>query len=236
MANEAQEPRYEVKMVCEERARPALLAHLRLSSLGLRTLYPPRRVQSVYLDTHEANALTENLAGTSDREKVRFRWYGSHTDTVTGRLERKIRSNMLGTKRTLNLPQPVVVGGAARRAFVAALRAQSPPEWRGVIDAALEPAVWVAYERSYLTTADHSVRVTVDRQLQAWNQRDRAVLGADRAAVIPRILVVECKAPVSRRERLEEVVHSMPLMVDKCSKFVLASAPEHAPGVSELRW
>ena len=78
-------------MICEERARDALIAELNLHPFGFRPLYPSRVVQSVYFDTHGGRAVAENIAGISDRHKLRFRWYGPDAKVVRGRLERKIR-------------------------------------------------------------------------------------------------------------------------------------------------
>ncbi len=64
MANDL---RYEIKMVCEEWAHDWVVAALRTSRAGVRVLYPPRRVQSVYLDTPLGRSLEENLAGISSR-------------------------------------------------------------------------------------------------------------------------------------------------------------------------
>ncbi|MFH1998785.1 MAG: VTC domain-containing protein, partial [Planctomycetota bacterium] len=82
--------RYEIKMVCQSQAYPEIRLCLDLDPSGLRVLYPPRRVQSLYLDTPEGDVLAENLAGISHREKIRFRWYGDEVRTVRGRLECKV--------------------------------------------------------------------------------------------------------------------------------------------------
>ena len=234
--NTAAEPRYELKMSCEERAYPLVLAQLRLHHAGIRTLYPSRLVQSVYLDTHDSRALSDNLAGISERHKLRLRWYGPDTRQVHGTLERKNRENMLGTKDTLELAEPIDVEGTTRLDFARRLRQLATPEWRRLLEGDMEPALWVAYDRDYLTTADHVVRVTVDRSLRFADQRYRVRLSPDRPTPTPRLLVVEFKAPLSARERLEELVQEMPMRVDRCSKFVLGTSPLHGPPSSWLGW
>jgi hypothetical protein len=230
------EPRYEVKMLCAESAAPAVLAELRIATSGLRATYAPRVVQSIYLDTHGGRAVADNLAGVSDREKIRFRWYGEDACTVRGQLECKRRSNMLGNKLVASLAAPIEVRGVHRVAFMRALRAASPPEWRERLGAHLEPAQWIRYWRAYFATADGEVRVTVDRDLQAFDLRNAWVLRDDRPTPVPRVLIVECKAPIAQRGRIEALLQELPLQVDKCSKFILASAPAHAPIVSIPPW
>ena len=77
---------------------------LRLDRAGIRTLYPERLVQSLYLDTTHGRALEENLSGLSRREKLRLRWYGPRSDTVAAVLERKCRENSLGWKEVAPVP------------------------------------------------------------------------------------------------------------------------------------
>ncbi len=227
--------RYEIKMVCEERADAAVMSKLRLHPAGIRELFPDRWVQSIYFDTHEGRSVSENLAGVSDREKIRLRWYGLGATGVRGQLERKRREATLGSKDTLELEQPIDVEGHGRHAFMRDLLRQLPPEWREDL-AGLEPAQWIRYHRKYLTTADHAIRITVDRELSACDLRFGGVLSFRRATPLPRLLVVECKTSTEHRRRLEELIQSMPLIADKCSKFVLASAPEHGPIISRLGW
>ncbi len=228
--------RYEIKMVCEERALPRLMAALKLHPACISTLYPARQVQSVYFDTPEGHALDENLAGISHRKKIRFRWYGSDTHGVQGVLECKLRMNRLGSKNILKIPVPIDVEGVSRSAFRNSLLAHCDDKWRHALSHGLEVAQWISYQREYLITADRTVRITVDQNLRSFDQRHRLHLGRSFATPNPAILVVECKAPASQRERLEEVIQHIPLLPDKCSKFVMASNPAHGPMISRLGW
>lgn len=230
------EPRYEIKLLCAEQSAPAVLAQMRLAASGLRQLFPGRLVQSIYLDTHEGRAVQENLAGISDREKIRFRWYGDAVRGVRGQLECKRRSNLLGGKDVEILTAPVDVSGVDRVTFIRNLHARSSPSWRERIRSDLEPAQWIRYRREYLQTADGAVRVTIDRGLQAFDLRDDWLLGDRFPTPLPRVMIIECKAPVSLRDRVESLLQELPLMVDKCSKFIIASAPAHAPIVSLPPW
>lgn len=230
------EPRYEIKMLCAELSAPTVLAELGMATSGLRQLFPARLVQSVYLDTHDGRAVADNLAGISDREKIRFRWYGPATRGVHGQLECKRRSNLLGDKDVEKIPAPIDVGGVDRVTFVRSLRAHCSPRWRERISSNLEPAQWIRYRREYRQTADGVVRLTIDRDLQAFDLRDAWLLHDRYPTPLPRVMIIECKAPVSMRDRVELLLQELPLMVDKCSKFILASAPGHAPIVSLPPW
>ncbi len=229
-----EDARYEMKLITQGMAYKRVLTELRLHKCALRTLHPSRRVQSVYLDTHDGRALEENLAGSSDREKVRFRWYGDETEVVRGTLERKIRRNMLGWKKTHRYDRDIRVAGASRLAFVRSLAEGAPAAFRSVLVEGFEPAQWISYTRDYLTTADGSLRVTVDHNIRCVDQRNRALLSMRYATPVPNVTIIECKTAQDRYDSLRYLLNTLPLVIDKCSKFVIASDPHSAPIVSML--
>jgi len=229
-----EDARYELKMVLRAEAYARVKAALDLDPAGLHTLYPLRRVQSIYLDTPGGNALEENLAGISHREKIRFRWYGDHTGPVQGRLECKVRENMLGWKHTFEIEQPVSVNGADRYDFMRILREAADPVWQLRLDGPLEPVQWISYRREYLGSADKKLRVTVDRDLKAFDQRGQLELSARFETPLPAMVVIEVKCAAAQYDAARQLINRLPFFVDKCSKFVTASMPEAGPGISVL--
>ncbi len=221
--------RFEVKMVCEERAQAQVIADLKAQPAGLRVLYPERWVQSIYFDTHEGAALQENLAGTSQREKLRLRWYGEDQSEVRGRLERKLRRNQLGRKEVLPLQDPFQVGGLDRLRFMRRLMAAIPPSGRVHLAPGLEPVQWIRYRRQYFGSFDGRLRVTVDRDLAACDLRDRWRVSWSRPSALPRLLIIECKAASQHEVEVRELLRGLRLQVGRCSKFVLATAASHGP-------
>lgn len=225
--------RYEVKLVAAELDLARVEAELRLLPAALRPLHPGRLVQSVYLDTHDGRALHDNLAGISSRQKLRLRWYGAAADAVQGQLEYKRRDNGLGDKEVLPLALPVQVLGQGRVAFVRALQQQVGGTWCQRLSGT-EPAQWVRYRREYSASADRRLRVTLDRELCAFDLRFAAVLQDRWPTPLPRLLVIEIKADAADREAVESWLQGLDLPSGRCSKFVLASLPGEAPLASRL--
>ncbi|MHC5062956.1 MAG: VTC domain-containing protein [Planctomycetota bacterium] len=225
------DPRWEVKMVCEEAAMPLVLAELRLHPAIFSPLYPDRIVQSIYLDSHLGNALSDNLAGISERRKFRFRWYGPETREARLTLERKRRINQLGDKAKFRLPEAIPIEGHCRHAFIRRVSNAIPEDWRDAI-AGLEPVQWIRYLRSYYMSGDRRLRVTVDRNLQASDLRNANYLNSSLKTPLDPILILECKADACNADVVEEFVRRFPLRMDKSSKFVIASAPAHGPIIS----
>ena len=144
-------------------------------------------------------------------------------------LERKVRENMLGWKNTFRIAEPMDIDKVDRYQFIRTLSERVAPEWRSHIDAGLEPVQWISYLRDYFTTSDERVRITVDRQLVARDLRHRRVLSRDNETSLPRLLVIEVKCGEKDYEHARAIVSRLPLFVDRCSKFVLASTLEHGP-------
>lgn len=222
------ERRHELKLVSDEAGYPELRMALRLDRAGIRTLFAPRLVQSLYLDTSYGRALEENLAGLSAREKLRLRWYGAEGHALDGALERKCRENNLGWKESLPVAGVLAVAGQERRRFVDELARRADPRWRARL-AALEPVQWVRYRREYFTSADRRVRLTLDRELRFSDQRRLARLSDAERTPAPRILVLELKCAPVDLDAARELAGRLPIPLGRCSKFVLAAAPEGGP-------
>jgi hypothetical protein len=228
----AERARHELKMVCQAMAYPEVRTALLLDPAGFRSLFPMRQVQSVYLDTPEGDALEENLAGISHREKLRFRWYGAGAHQVSGTLECKVRENMLGWKRLLPIDRLIDVEGANRHDFVRILWDEADATWRAMLARAIEPVQWISYEREYFGSADHRLRVTVDRKLRTFDQRGRLVLSREIETPQRPVVVMEVKCASAHYEWARRLINRLPFFVDKCSKFVTASMPEAGPLIS----
>lgn len=224
--------RYELKLVCQEAAHDRVRMALRMQGSAIDELYPSRVVQSIYLDTLFGRALQENLAGLSRRVKLRFRWYGEESGRVRGNLERKFRENTLGWKEVHPIDADIQVDGAGRDAFVEALIEAAPEEARFQLREGLEPVQWIRYRRDYLTTADGLVRITLDTELVTADQRIRDTLSNSAPNPPSHVLVVEVKCAPEAYEEAREIVRLLPIPVDRCSKFVLASDPSHGPHAS----
>lgn len=229
-----QDARYEVKLVGAEHEHSRVLAELRLLPFGLVRQHRTRVVQSVYFDTADGRAVAQNLAGISERQKVRLRWYGDATVAVSAQLECKQRQNGVGGKATAKLREPLDVRGSLRHRFTDRVRGLVVDDAARCWLDGLEPAQWIRYRRDYLVTADRRLRVTLDRELRAIDQRLGMRLDDRRSTPLPRLLVVELKAAIAHRDELERLVAALPLRPGKCSKFVMASDPAEAPALPGL--
>lgn len=222
-------------MVCQDHALERVLMAMRVAGAGVREHHPSRLVQSLYFDTPTSRSLRENLDGLGRRDKIRLRWYGEATSGVRGSLERKIRRNALGWKEVMPLEATIDIEGTDRLGLMRTILQHADARWiERMKSRAMEPACWIAYRREYYVTADGRIRLTLDRELRAWDQQGHFMIDRRVAVPLPHVLIVEAKCAPEHDEEAMALMQRLPLMVDKCSKFVMASSPRHGPLVSLL--
>lgn len=202
--------RYERKYRIEEASAQEVREVLRVIPGSFHESFPDRWVNSIYFDGPGFEALQENLSGVSNREKYRIRWYGEVRQRIEKPvLEKKIKSNQLGTKEHTKL-QPIDLLKSID--LSTALRQQTE------VGPALQPVVIVRYLRQYLVSMDQQVRATIDRHLQyypfsgpnpVWHSpiRDEAV-------------ILEIKYGQDQEDKIDQILQAIPFRLTKNSKFV----------------
>ncbi len=181
--------------------------------------YPPRRVNSLYLDTLNLSSLNDNLAGISVRQKLRLRWYGDEMMGIQPSLELKWKRDLLGRKRQvlltckldLTLPWPEILG---------TIRANVGPGWQAMLQTVNQPTLLNCYQREYYVTLDGAMRITLDFAQVAYDQRLSPRPNLRFRLPIADTVVIEVKAARERAERLQEVVAWFPVRRSRNSKYV----------------
>ena len=155
--------RYERKYKIEDASYFEVLNAIKLHPASFITAYPDRYVNSLYLDTHNQDAVRDNLAGISQRVKHRIRWYGKDISVAKNpQLEKKIKINQLGKKEYKKLPDFRLMVPNHRDAF--ALQDYIDKNIDSIT--LLRPVVLIQYIRSYLVSMDRKYRLTLDRGLK----------------------------------------------------------------------
>ncbi len=213
--------RFEVKFAGQGNTIDVIESWIRTHPAGFTSPFPSRTVNSTYFDTYSLSAFEENLIGASEREKVRLRWYGKTSEAERSTLEVKLRRNKLGWK--LSYP----IKGAPKRDeswrdLQAKVRAQLPLDARARFDHNPMVALVNQYHRSYYLSGDGRVRVTVDTDLKAFDQRFGRRPHLDRSVGLPDMLVVEFKFGPEDRTNAMQMMNGIPLRVSRSSKYATA--------------
>lgn len=211
--------RYELKFVCDARYLHQARSWLRLHPAALQVAYPPRRVNSLYFDSPELGGLEANLRGLPVRNKLRLRWYNDALPEVRAVLELKHKDNLLGSKLQWQLPGIVDLSRPWGK-IIATLRAQLPAEGVMLLERASQPVLANHYQREYYVTPDELVRVTLDYEQRAYDQRLTARPNLSVSLPLEDVVVIEVKAGRAHAEPARELVRHFPLTRSRNSKYV----------------
>ena len=212
--------RREIKFVTGEHEGGRLVSWLRLHSAGFRAPFPTRWINSIYFDSYDFSAYRQNLAGASERTKVRYRWYGPDISPGPGTLEVKCKRNYFGWKLRYPVPRLVHAQKYRWRDLLAQMMDQLPPDGRIWLRSNPQPAIMVRYRRSYFETADGRMRATIDERQSIYDQRYKPYLNLTSRSNICQTAVFELKFDRSARETAAHILSGIPVRVSRNSKYV----------------
>ncbi len=214
--------RQEIKFVANRSDYGAILQWLKLHSLAFSVAYPERTVNNVYFDTHELMAYSENLAGISQRTKVRYRWYGESDLPGKGRLEIKRKRNQYGWKLNFDCAEAPWQEGRNWQDVRTDIVRQASPQASVWLEQFPLAVMINRYHRYYYLSACGRIRVTLDFDQQVWDQRYSDSPNKLREANLPDTFVVECKFDRHERKLASRILLGLPIRVSRHSKYMNA--------------
>jgi SPX domain protein involved in polyphosphate accumulation len=214
--------RYERKFLAGEMLPGQAEAVVRSHPMMFRAPYPPRQINSLYLDTADMENYYDNVSGAETRRKVRLRWYGEMTGPIARpMLEIKVKEGLVGKKFSYEMAAFALEGGFCTRTFQdLADRSRLPRVVRDDLRT-LSPVLLNCYQRSYFATRGDSFRVTVDSRQVFWKINDafrNLLLHRQRN---DRDVIVELKYSVEQEPLSDRAAGYFPFHVTRNSKYVL---------------
>jgi hypothetical protein len=182
--------------------------------------YPQRWVNSLYFDDHGYSSFVDNVAGIGTRAKVRYRWYGPMEASAAGALEVKLKKSHLGFKRIYDLPSSPLLPGRSWTEIRRNMENQLPQDGRLWLHSKPYPVLVNRYRRQYLASRDGRIRMTVDRDLSAWDQRWESRFNLRRSVRRPGVCIVELKLDPADRGRAGRLLKTIPARYRRSSKYV----------------
>jgi hypothetical protein len=217
-----QEWRYEVKLVTPGSVVPLARSWIRAHRGVFSESFPPRIVNNLYLDTHDMQWLDESVEGLSERRKVRLRWYGEQTGSISASFEVKRKSDRANWKLRSAVAEPIELNTGATWPEIVTRSLKSLPGWiRAEIGADLVPVLVNRYRREYYEDRSGNLRITVDSGQDVYDQRLSARPNFMRRAPRRDGVVIEVKGPLDEWERIKEVASDLPIRVTRNSKYAL---------------
>ena len=202
--------RYEIKYEIERRDAFAIQEVIAMHPMGFKKAFPDRWVNNIYFDTPHFVTCQENLDGISDRKKFRLRWYGDRAPIQHPKFEIKIKTNMVGRKETMKMPEGFILTD------LPSILMES-----GKTPDGIQPVIQNRYLRSYFIDMHGKFRITVDRELQ------HARLDTLNHGPVGNLqnfdpIIMELKFDSDAIGMHKEVSHFIPFRQTKHSKYVSA--------------
>ena len=216
------EERHEVKFAAYVTEYAGLRHWLLMHPAGFFSAYPDRQVNNIYFDTWDYRAYAENLAGVSERSKVRYRWYGHSEGPAPGSLEVKQKRNHFGWKLRFPITEAPYQQGDGWHDIRQSIRRQLTADGHLWLDQNPLPIMLNRYRREYYESADRRIRATIDLEQRAYDQRSGAVPNFSHPAIMQDTLVVEFKFAREDRSEAVRLLGKMPLRIGRHSKYMNA--------------
>jgi len=220
MKEELSDFRYEKKFVTEDLNESEIRHLIRLNPAVFSEIFHERVVNNIYLDSIDLENYSENVAGNTQRMKIRVRWYGSTFGIIRNPvLELKIKNNELGKKLSFPLKGFVLGPDFSFDKLQEVFLQSKLPEWLVEKLKFFQPSLLNSYERKYFISADKKFRITLDKDQVFYKikKRDNSFI---EKRVCPETFVLEIKYSVKDYDRIYKITDNLPFRLTANSKYV----------------
>ncbi len=216
--------RYELKFVLDQaglsRAQSWMMMHT-----SAKKAHPSRVVNSVYFDDPGYSSVRDNLAGISDRRKLRLRWYhnGDPSEVQSPTFEAKFRQGRLGRKDRFpltHLHEDLL--DTEYRDLFQKIHADLGGDDTFLNDTYLSPTLHVSYKREYYEGLGQ-IRITFDQAVQFYNPLPHSKPYNSSAVSYPHI-IMEIKFSQEEKDRLASSLRKFNLTPKRHSKYLAGLA------------
>jgi SPX domain protein involved in polyphosphate accumulation len=213
-------PRYEIKFIIEPLENHRVLNWLRQHNSCLISEFPDRQVNNIYFDSYNYQSYCENIYGSSSKSKIRFRWYGNSKVPDDGSLEIKCKRNQLNWKLIYKTQGVLGSNGCDWRTLCSEIRQQLPKEGKKWMEMNPLPVLINTYNRKYFVSKDKKVRVTLDTNLNIYDQSQKSLPNYSSKSNLPKVLILEIKFSREFRDHVMHMFGNIPWRSSRFSKYV----------------
>lgn len=217
--------RYELKYVLNECHYTSSM--LWLDKTTVRQVYPDRFVNSLYFDDINYQSVHDNLAGVSDRKKIRLRWYHDNELEIKSepKLEIKIRKGRLGLKDHFELAKlKNNIFHVEIRDIVENIKKNLRQQDEHIIlsDAHYIPSLYVSYKREYYEDWN-GLRITIDKDIKFHHPHPYNKLTQINSVNYPSY-IMELKFPIEIKDEVGNTIKDLNLRPRRHSKYLVGLA------------
>ena len=223
LAAKAGDVRYELKYCCPLPLLPDIRAVIRCHRAAFSTAYPQRSVNNIYFDTQDMSNIRDNLAGGSERVKLRLRWYGRLHTVHAANMQLKEKRGELGWKLIIPLKCEIDLRRSDWREIVETIRKAGLGALSERFAHSPLPVLVNSYQREYFVSGDNRIRLTLDTALTYFGQRFSQLPNLTRPEPRQSIAVVELKGAVEDTELLKAAATQIPMFRTAFSKYLVGA-------------
>ena len=155
--------RFERKFFVDKLSIHEIQTLVKLHPSIFKEIYYPRFINNIYFDSYNYNNYKENIEGTSDRMKIRIRWYGDLFGYIeTPVLEIKIKKGLLGKKKSVHI-SPFTLNNKTNISNILD-RINLGNKSLNIDFKSLIPTLVNRYSRNYYISSDKKYRITIDEK------------------------------------------------------------------------
>ena len=212
--------RYEIKFLCSTINYDSLINWIKNSPDLLTIKYPSRRINNIYFDNDQNECLFDNFSGVSQREKIRYRWYGLDSFPTIGQLEIKHKRNNLGYKTSYNIKNNIYNQSSTWPEIISSLKKQIPFEARFFLDKYYKPNLVNRYFREYYEGFNGNLRLTIDSMQDFFYQQHILKPNFLTRAKLKHFLIIELKFDKNNKQYASNFLENFPFRRSRYSKYV----------------
>ena len=208
--------RYERKFLINGLTTDEITSLVNVNSSMFNFAFKKRIINNIYFDNFNFNNYYDNVEGSTDRIKIRIRWYGSmFGDIIEPKLEIKIKQGLLGTKKSIEIHKFNLNDDLSS---IFESLSDSYIYKRYNLNSTF-PVLLNNYTRSYYISDDRSYRITIDEK-QSYYKIHRTNNSFLHRVNDPYSKVLEIKYNDLLDENVNTITNNFPFRMTKNSKYV----------------
>ena len=212
-----QDYRYEIKFVLDNAKLSHCMKWLLYQTSAIRA-FDNRIVNSIYFDDLSYSSVRDNLAGISDRNKFRLRWYGNGDDE--GPLfEIKSRNGRLGAKTIYHIKSLKKNILSENFDYITGECFKELERQNIIFDKYLAPTLQVKYEREYFETFN-GIRITIDQEICFSDIQLYSKINENNKYTYP-LKVMEIKFDPRIKDAVTDLIRPLNLTPRRHSKYLI---------------
>lgn len=216
--------RSEIKFICYQHNYHLIKNWIRLHNFNFFKEYEDRNINNIYFDSLNYRAFNDNLTGLPSRLKVRYRWYGdllSNKKSNEGALEFKFRKNIYGFKEIFKVKDLTINSNSNWKDIKKKILHSLSPKHKILFQLNCEKILINRYKREYFRSKNKKLRVTLDQNIQIYDQR--FALEKPNFTIknyTQNYLVIEFKFNKEDKKLINDLDINIPIKVSRNSKYI----------------